>query len=83
MKIVLTDDGFVSGGDTYWRLEVAAAKVGIHPQSLQRIWRNSGFDDSDRTGLKLGRTLFFHADDLSSLGYPIRKEKERENVLQG
>ena len=73
----MTTDGFSAGGTTYRRLEVAAARIGIHPQSLQRLWRNSGADATDRIGLKLGRQLFFADTHLHLLGYPV-KHKEGE-----
>lgn len=70
-EVVLTEEGFRSGEDTYWRVESAAALIGLHPQSLQRLYRQSGTTDYERVGLKIGRTLFFSAGQLSDLGYPI------------
>ena len=76
-EVVLTEEGFRSGPDSYWRVESAAAMIGLHPQSLQRLYRESGISDYERAGLKIGRTLFFSANHLKSLGYPI---KEGSNV---
>jgi len=76
-EVVLTEEGFRSGPDNYWRVESAAAMIGLHPQSLQRLYRESGISDYERAGLKIGRTLFFSAAHLESLGYPI---KEGSNV---
>ena len=76
-EVVLTEEGFRSGQDNYWRVESAAAMIGLHPQSLQRLYRESGISDYERAGLKIGRTLFFSANHLKSLGYPI---KEGSNV---
>jgi hypothetical protein len=67
--ITLTPEGFSDGTREYMRLEVAARHIGIHPQSLQRLYRNSGDSDDVRRGLKLGRTLFFSLTDLAALGY--------------
>ena len=77
-RVAVTTDGFTAGGTTYRRLEVAAARIGIHPQSLQRLWRNSGADATDRIGLKLGRQLFFADTHLYQLGYPVKKNKEEQ-----
>jgi hypothetical protein len=73
-EVNVTKAGFRAGDTEYWRLEVAARKIGIHPQSLQRIYRNSGTDDYDRQGLRLGRQLFFKPSHLIALGYPIKEE---------
>ena len=70
-EVILTEEGFRSGPDSYWRVESAAAMIGLHPQSLQRLYRESGISDYERAGLKIGRTLFFSANHLKSLGYPI------------
>ena len=72
-RIEVTDEGFtVKLGDEdvgYLRLEVAAKLCGIHPQSLQRLWRTSNSTDATRIGTKLGRTCFFTLSDLAALGY--------------
>lgn len=68
-EITMTEVGFEVDGREYWRLEVAAQRIGIHPQSLQRLWRNSGDTDDARVGLKLGRGLFFNQKHLATLGY--------------
>jgi len=77
--IQVTDDGFVvqvGGQDVeYLRLETAANLCGIHPQSLQRLYRNSANTDASRHGLKLGRTTYFSKDDLSRLGYSTSKQE--------
>ena len=66
-ELVVTEDGFSVGDTQYYRLEVAARRVGLHPQSLQRLRRYGGA----KAGTKLGRILFFTAADMAELGYPI------------
>jgi hypothetical protein len=73
-----TDDGIVVAGVEYRRLEVAAVRIGLHPGSLQRLWRNSGATDEERNGLKLGRTLFFADSHLAQLGYSVRRQEGGE-----
>ena len=70
-KVVLTKEGFKVGSTQYLRAEVASPLIGLHPQSLARVFRESGRSDEDRIGTKLGRTLFFTLEDLSRLGYEI------------
>ena len=66
-ELVVTEDGFSVGDTQYYRLEVAAHLVGLHPQSLQRLRRYGGA----MAGTKIGRILFFTAADMAELGYPI------------
>jgi hypothetical protein len=73
-NVELTPEGFSVDDTHFWRLESAARLIGIHPQSLQRLYRNSGDTDVTRVGLKLGRGLFFTRDHLSKLGYTIERE---------
>ena len=70
-EVMMTEQGFEVDGHAYWRLEVAAQRIGIHPQSLQRLWRNSGDTDDVRVGLKLGRGLYFNQKHLAKLGYDL------------
>jgi len=72
--ITLTPEGITSGTDEYLRLEVAARRVGLHPQSLNRLYRNSGIAEDDRQGLKIGGMLFFNEAHMESLGYPLSNE---------
>jgi hypothetical protein len=73
-KIKITEGGFVSGKDEYYRLEVAADILGLHPQSLQRKWRNSGHTH----GIKIGRVLFFHPEDLEKF---TKKTRDNEGTI--
>jgi len=66
-ELVVTEDGFTVGDTQYYRLEIAAHLVGLHPQSLARLRRYGGAT----TGIKLGRTLYFTTKDMAELGYPI------------
>ena len=70
-EIKMTDEGFSVGSLQYWRLEAAASLVGLHPQSLNRVYRFSASSEEDRPGLKIGRTLFFNASHMAELGYPV------------
>ena len=76
MEVNLTETGFRAGDTEYWKLETAAALIGLHPQSLQRLYRYSGTNEYERQALKLGRTLFFNSRHLKELGYPIKKKEE-------
>jgi hypothetical protein len=72
-----TDEGFTlnpTGEVTpYYNVVAAASMIGIHPQSLERLWRNSGLTAKERTGIKVGRMCYFSLDHLASLGYGIKK----------
>lgn len=82
--ITVIPEGIRAGDKTYWRLESASKIIGLHPQSLQRLYRNSGDTDDPevasrnevklRVGLKIGRGLFFSREHLEQLGYHIAEE---------
>jgi hypothetical protein len=79
----LTPTGFrilQTSGQEYYRAEVAArlAKRPLHPESLARLYRISGPSDEDRSGLKLGRTIFFSAAHMKALGYPLKEEYDND-----
>ena len=76
-ELVVTEDGFSVGDTQYYRLEVAARRVGLHPQSLQRLRRYGGA----KAGTKLGRILYFTTKDMEELGYPLSLTvEERTNA---
>ena len=76
MEVKKTAEGFTSGTTKYYRLEVAASltEPPLHPQSLQRLYRQSGPTEEERKGLKLGRSVYFNAKQLADLGYSIEGE---------
>lgn len=54
----------------YHKLETAAKMVGLYPESLRRAYRyNLG-----EHGTKFEVGLFFTAEDLGKLGYPLEQE---------
>jgi len=69
----VSDLGFTCGDTVYFRKTVAASMAGIHPDTLGRLYLQSGYSDEDRAGVKLG-TLFFSETHLESLGLRIIKE---------
>ena len=74
-EITMISGGFEVDGHPYWHLETAARRIGIHPNSLQRLWRQSGDTDLDRVGLHIGRGLYFNSDHLARLGYGQERGK--------
>lgn len=73
VKIRVTEDGFTVGEKTkYWNLSAVASKTGLHPDSINRLWRYSGDSDQNRTGVKL-RGLFFTEEDMEKLKHPFKK----------
>jgi hypothetical protein len=72
--IEVVDEGFyvnpVHHSVFYMTLEKAAEVAKLHPQSLARLYRQSGKNDYDRAGLRLGRNVYFSDRQLKDLGYP-------------
>jgi hypothetical protein len=72
--ITFVKDGFVINAARrkvlYMNIDVAARKAGLHRESLSRLYRQSGVAEFDRSGLKIGRKLFFTDKHLKKLGYP-------------
>jgi len=50
---------------------------GIHSESLRRAWRDSG----GKWGKRIGRDVFFSADDMMHMGYDIN-EPSPENLVE-
>jgi len=55
---------------TYLKLEAAAKKVGLYPESLRRAYRYAQKEHGTR--FEVG--LYFTAEDLGKLGYPLEQE---------
>jgi hypothetical protein len=54
----------------YHKLETAAKMVGLYPESLRRAYRYK----LGEHGTKLPVGLYFTAEDLGKLGYPLEQE---------
>tara|TARA_R100001086_G_scaffold238285_1_gene162915 strand:+ start:457 stop:744 length:288 start_codon:yes stop_codon:yes gene_type:complete len=91
IRIELHDEGFTViaddpvGGEQkerWYQLIYAAGRIvpsPLHPDSLQRRWRHSAKSakTTDRIGVKLGRGVYFTADDIAKLGYTISEENNQ------
>jgi hypothetical protein len=78
VQIELNSRGFVVGEEQYYHRRAAALRAGVHPDTLQRLWRDSGDTDIDRIGLKLGRSLFFTDTALADLGHAAKTNNKGE-----
>ena len=78
IRIELHDEGFtVIAGDQsqkWYQLIYAASRIPMHPDSLQRRWRHSSAKTMERIGVKLGRGVYFTAEDIAKLGYTITQD---------
>jgi hypothetical protein len=87
VRIVKTDTGFEVWGCSECGVErfldrVSASRlIGIHPESVTRLFRNAG-GDKNNSGLRLGRDLFFTREHLNALGYSL-PEIAYEDEVEG
>ena len=58
----------------YFDLVEASSMIHIHSESLRRLYRDSAPDDYGRQGIRIVSTLFFTAENLKALGYPVTTE---------
>jgi len=65
--------GFSCGETQFFKKSIASKMIGVHPDTLQRLYLMSGVDEDDRAGLKL-IALYFTEAHLASLGYQIINE---------
>ena len=65
--------GFSCGNTQYFKKHIAAEMIGVHPDTLGRLYLQSGVTKNDRSGLKL-EALYFTEAHLANLGYQIIKE---------
>lgn len=80
-SVQVTEDGFKVGSTQYFNLSSVASKSGMHPDSINRLWRYSGDSDQNRVGVKL-RGLFFTEKDMEKLNHPFKKtEKEKNGTI--